>query len=98
MDQFVIYIGLLAGFITTLGYVPQVVKGYRSGRMDDVSIFMPVVLMAGMTLWLIYGIMLKDIPIMLWNAVSVILNGAIIAMKLRYGRSGKKRMCPPAAG
>ena len=85
MDQFVIYIGLLAGFITTLGYVPQVVKGYRSGRMDDVSIFMPVVLMAGMTLWLIYGIMLEDIPIMLWNAVSVILNGVIIEMKQRCG-------------
>lgn len=98
MDQFVIYIGLLAGFITTLGYVPQVVKGYRSGRMDDVSIFMPVVLMAGMTLWLIYGIVLEDIPIMLWNAVSVILNGVIIMMKLRYGRSGKKRMCSSAAG
>ena len=96
MDQFVIYIGLLAGFITTLGYIPQVVKGYRSGRMDDVSIFMPVVLMAGMTLWLIYGIILEDIPIMLWNAVSVILNGVIIVMKLRYG--GPKEICPSAAG
>lgn len=95
MDQFVIYIGLLAGFITTLGYVPQVVKGYRSGRMDDVSIFMPVVLMVGMTLWLIYGIMLEDIPIMLWNAVSVILNGVIIIMKLRYG--GPKEARPPIA-
>ena len=85
MDRFVIFIGLLAGFITTLGYVPQVVKGYRSGRMDDVSIFMPVVLMAGMTLWLVYGIALENIPIMFWNAVSVILNGVIIAMKLRCG-------------
>lgn len=59
MDQFVI-IGLVAGLITTLGYVPQVIKGYRSGSMEDVSLYMPLMLMVGMSLWLAYGIILKD--------------------------------------
>ncbi len=89
MDQFVI-IGLVAGLITTLGYVPQVVKGYRSGSMEDVSLYMPLMLMVGMSLWLVYGIILKDPPIIFWNAVSVILNVVIILMKLRYGGRKKK--------
>lgn len=89
MDQFVI-IGLVAGLITTLGYVPQVIKGYRSGSMEDVSLYMPLMLMVGMSLWLAYGIILKDPPIIFWNAVSVILNVVIILMKLRYGGRNKK--------
>jgi len=79
-------IGLVAGFITTLGYVPQIAKGYRTGRMDDVSVFMPLVLIAGMSLWLAYGVLLGDVPIMFWNGVSIALNVAIIAMKFYYGR------------
>lgn len=85
MDQ-VMVIGLVAGFITTLGYVPQIAKGYRTGRMDDVSVFMPLVLIAGMSLWLAYGVLLGDVPIMFWNGVSIALNVAIIAMKFYYGR------------
>lgn len=89
MDQFIV-IGLVAGLITTLGYVPQVIKGYRSGSMEDVSLYMPFVLMVGMSLWLVYGIVLGDIPIMLWNAISVILNAVIILMKLRYDKQKKR--------
>ncbi len=86
--DYVIAVGLVAGFITTMGFVPQVVKGYRTGRMDDVSVFMPLVLMVGMGLWLAYGVMLRDIPIVFWNAVSVTLNAGIILMKIRYSRKG----------
>lgn len=89
-------IGLAAGLITTLGYVPQVIKGYRSGKMEDISLFMPFLLMVGMGLWLIYGIILEDIPIILWNAVSVALNVVIIAMKIGYGRKEKRGPDIPA--
>jgi MtN3 and saliva related transmembrane protein len=94
MDQFIV-IGLVAGLITTLGYVPQVIKGYRSGSMEDVSILMPLVLILGMSLWLVYGIILRDIPIMLWNAVSVILNSGMFILKIRYERR-KGKAVPPA--
>lgn len=96
MDQFIV-IGLVAGLITTMGYVPQVIKGYRSGRMEDVSILMPLVLIVGMSLWLIYGIILGDIPIILWNAVSVILNSGMVVLKIRYERRRRKAV-PPASG
>lgn len=85
MDQFII-IGLIAGFFTSLGAVPQIIKGYLTKKMEDVSIFMPVVLVIGMTLWLAYGIILEDIPIVLWNAVSVVLNSVMILMKLYYSK------------
>ena len=83
-------IGLAAGLITTMGYVPQVIKGYRSGRMVDVSLFMPALLTVGMGLWLAYGVFLRDLPIVLWNAVSVALNVALMVMIFRYGRKIKK--------
>lgn len=88
MDQFIV-IGLIAGFITTLSYTPQAVKGYRSKSMDDVSIYMPVILMVGLGLWFIYGIIIEDIPIIFWNTISVVLNAFIILMKLRYGKQKK---------
>ncbi len=96
MDQLTV-IGLLAGLITTLGFVPQVVKGYRSGRMEDVSLIMPAVLMVGMGLWLVYGIFLNDLPIVLWNAVSIALNAVMIFLKLRYNGQ-KKGADPPITG
>jgi len=96
MDQFIV-IGLVAGLITTLGYVPQVIRGYRSGSMEDVSLYMPLVLMVGMSLWMIYGIILEDIPIILWNTVSVILNAVIISMKLRCDRQKKRGGKPQVA-
>jgi MtN3 and saliva related transmembrane protein len=89
MDQITI-IGLAAGLITTMGYVPQVIKGHRSGRMVDVSLFMPALLTVGMGLWLAYGVFLRDLPIVLWNAVSVALNVALMVMIFRYGRKIKK--------
>lgn len=93
MDQLTI-IGLVAGLITTMGFVPQVVKGYRSGRMEDVSLFMPIVLMLGMGIWLVYGIFLNDLPIILWNAVSIALNAAMVLLKLRSDRKRKKGADP----
>ena len=89
MDQFVM-LGLTAGFFTTLGYAPQIVKGYRTGKMDDVSILMPTLLMLGLGLWLVYGLVVNDFPIIFWNAIAVVLNFLIIMMKLHYDKERKK--------
>jgi len=78
-----VLLGLTAGFITTMGFVPQVIKGYRTGSMKDVSLTMPVLLMVGLSLWLLYGLVLQDLPIILWNAVAMILNGTLVLLKVR---------------
>jgi MtN3 and saliva related transmembrane protein len=83
MDDWII-IGLVAGFLTTVGFVPQLVKGLRTGRMDDVSISMPVLLSFGMALWLLYGIGINSLPVIVWNAISLVLNMTLIGVKVHY--------------
>jgi MtN3 and saliva related transmembrane protein len=80
------FLGLIAGMFTTAGFVPQLIKGYRTKRMDDISLLMPAVLGGGMILWLIYGVVLKDPPIIIWNAIASVLNIGIVALKIRYSR------------
>jgi MtN3 and saliva related transmembrane protein len=88
MDQWTA-LGLLAGFLTTIGFVPQIVKGYRSKSMGDLSLFMPILIGVGMLVWLIYGIWLDSLPLILWNAVALTLNMVIVILILRYGRDQK---------
>jgi len=86
MDEWMV-LGLLAGFLTTVGFVPQIIKGYKSKSMADVSLVMPILIGLGMTLWLIYGIYLDSLPIILWNAVALTLNMGLLILKLKYGKS-----------
>jgi MtN3 and saliva related transmembrane protein len=88
MDQWMA-LGLLAGFLTTIGFVPQIIKGYRSKSMGDLSLVMPILIGIGMLIWLIYGIWLDSLPLILWNAIALILNTIIIALILKYGRKQK---------
>ncbi|OPY34476.1 MAG: PQ loop repeat protein [Methanomassiliicoccales archaeon PtaU1.Bin124] len=78
--------GLVAGFLTTVSFIPQLIKGFRTGKMDDVSISMPVLLSLGMGLWMLYGIGVDSIPVIIWNAVGLSLNVIMIGLKVHYGR------------
>jgi len=80
MDTWIM-LGMVAGMLTTVGFIPQIVRGYRTKKMDDVSLFMPILLSAGMALWLGYGMVLNDLPIIFWNAVALTFNLVIIALK-----------------
>jgi MtN3 and saliva related transmembrane protein len=79
-------LGLVAGFLTTVGFVPQLVKGYRTKRMDDVSLVMPMLLSAGMALWLGYGIVIDSLPIIFWNIVALGLNLGMIFLKVKFSK------------
>ena len=84
---FINTIGLLAGLLTTVAFVPQVMKIYRTKSGRDISARMFTMFSIGIALWLYYGILLQSIPIILANAVTLILTLAILALKIRY--SGK---------
>ncbi|WP_243689451.1 SemiSWEET family sugar transporter [Geotalea toluenoxydans] len=58
----VTYLGLLAGAITTAAAIPQVVRTYRTRQARDISIWQPVLLNVGMSMWLIYGLIIGDTP------------------------------------
>jgi MtN3 and saliva related transmembrane protein len=78
-------IGLVAGALTTVAFVPQVTKVWRTKSAHDVSLKMFMVFSAGVALWLAYGILLGEWPIILTNAATLVLALAILTMKLRYG-------------
>ena len=77
-------LGLVAGFLTTVAYIPQVVKIWRSKSAKDVSLRTFIALTVGIAAWLAYGIAKHDLPLVLWNAVTLVLAGAILAMKVKY--------------
>jgi len=86
MDDWLL-LGILAGLLTTVGFIPQIIKGYRTKRMEDVSLLMPLVMGAGMLLWLLYGVLLENLPIIIWNAIAFALNIAVVVLKLRYAKN-----------
>ncbi len=86
----IIHLGLLAGAITTSAAIPQVVRTYRTKHARDISIWQPILLNVGMSLWLIYGIALHDIPLILANAISLVCYSALIVMKLSYREDDKQ--------
>jgi MtN3 and saliva related transmembrane protein len=79
------FLGLAAAFCTTVAYVPQVVKTWKSRSTADISLGMYLVLMLGIVLWLAYGVLLGDLPVTLANGMALVLVGGILAFKLRYG-------------
>ena len=80
----VTHLGLLAGAITSAAAIPQVVKSYRSRHVRDISIWQPVLLDVGMVLWLVYGVIIRDIPLMVANAFSLVCYTLLIVMKFVY--------------
>ena len=83
MDALTI-LGVIAGLLTSTGFIPQIVKGYRTKRMHDVSLLMPAVLGSGMALWFVYGIAREDAAIIFANSLGVTLTAILCLMKLRY--------------
>ena len=79
------WLGLLAGFCSTVAFVPQVVKTWRTRSTGDISLGMFLVLVTGIVLWLVYGITIQDIPLVAANGVTLLLAGIILIFKLRYG-------------
>lgn len=86
MNEMIDSIGLLAGLLTTTAFVPQVWKIYRTKSGQDISGRMFSIFSVGIVLWLIYGIFLESLPLILSNAVTLLLSLAILALKLRYSR------------
>jgi MtN3 and saliva related transmembrane protein len=79
-------LGYIAGLLTTLSCVPQVVKSWRTRSVHDLSTVMLVMLSAGLMFWIVYGIERDDWPILLTNGVSLLLWISLLWLKLREPR------------
>ena len=77
-------IGSIAAFCTTISFLPQVVKIYRTKKTHDLSFPMYIIFSSGIFMWSLYGVMVRSAPIIAANAVTFVLCLYIIAMKLKY--------------
>ena len=77
-------IGYLAASLTTVAFVPQVVRAWRTRSTHDVSLSMFVMLNAGIFLWLIYGVLIHDLPLIAANLITGVLAASILYLKIRY--------------
>ena len=82
--QFADSIGTVAACLTTTSFVPQVWHTLRSRDVSGISLGMYSLFTLGVTLWLVYGILLAAWPIIIANAITTALALAILVMKLRY--------------
>lgn len=80
------WIGLAAGFLTSIAVIPQVVRTWRIKHARDISIWQPLILIAGMLLWLFYGILLHDLPLIAANSFSISCYLVLLGLKIVYDR------------
>lgn len=78
-------VGLVAGCCTTLAFLPQVVKAWRSRCTRDLSLGMYLLFAVGVTLWLAYGLLIGSLSVTLANGVTLVLVLAVVWLKLRHG-------------
>ena len=84
-------IGILAGILILSGWVPQIVKGYKTKKLEDVSSYLMILIFLGAVLWLIYGMALDDVYIIGVNVAAMFLTMIVLAMKLKYERAAQIR-------
>jgi MtN3 and saliva related transmembrane protein len=90
MEAVTVVIGLVAGALTTLSFLPQVIKTWRTRSARDISLGMFAAFCVGVLLWICYGIRLRAAPIVIANALTLALAGAILVMKLRFDRKARR--------
>ena len=78
-----VLLGLVAAACTTVSFVPQVVKTVKTKHTEDISLLMYVVLTLGLFLWLLYGLLLRNIPLVAANSLSCSFSAIILYLKIR---------------
>lgn len=83
-------LGMVAGICTTVAVIPQIRKAWKTKKVEDVSPGMFIVLLVGISLWVVYGITQNDIPIIATNSAALCLNGLMLYLMVFYNHKNKK--------
>ena len=78
-------VGLAAALFTTTAFLPQVIRAWRTRSTRDLSYGTFITYAIGLAMWLIYGVMIRDVPLMLSNGTTFLLALTILGLKLRHG-------------
>lgn len=79
-------IGIMATVFAVSSSIPQIIKGLKTRKTDDVSIWLVIVLITGLSLWVIYGIGINDLLISIANSIAVAINTFLLILKIKYSR------------
>ena len=85
MHPFIEIVGAVAALVTTLGWVPQVVKIARARKAGDISFAATGAIALGVSLWALYGVLIGSWPVIIANAATFLFVAAILGMKVRFG-------------
>jgi MtN3 and saliva related transmembrane protein len=77
-------IGMIGASLTTFAFLPQAIKTIRTKNTRDLSLFMFLLSGTGVIMWLIYGILINDLPIIFANVITFFLISTIIVLKIKY--------------
>jgi MtN3 and saliva related transmembrane protein len=80
-------LGYIAGILTTIAFVPQVMQIYKTKSAEDVSLAMFLLFTAGVVMWLIYGIQSNAFPVIVANSITLLLSCVILFFKFKYRKS-----------
>jgi MtN3 and saliva related transmembrane protein len=78
-------LGLMAGTCTTLSFLPQLIKTWKTRSTHDISIGMYLLLSIGLFLWALYGVYINSLPIIVTNVVTLVFSCTVLVLKIRHG-------------
>lgn len=93
-SNYITTLGLIAGVLTTIAYLPQLIKTWQTKSAHDLSWSMLIVLCTGIILWLVYGFYIQNIPIIAANIVTFIFTSMILVLKIKYKQESEKSQKP----
>ena len=79
------WIGSIAATLTTTAFIPQAWQVWRTRHTKDISLGMYAIFTCGVALWAIYGMMIGSWPVIIANCITLLLAGAVLVMKIRFG-------------
>jgi MtN3 and saliva related transmembrane protein len=82
--EWVTILGYCAALTSTVGFLPQTIKAFKTKHTKDISLWMYVILIAGLILWLLYGIFSLDWPIIIANIITLLLIIPVLILKILY--------------
>lgn len=82
--EFIDLLGFIAGALTTIAFVPQLLKTWTTKSAKDVSLGMMITFCMGVLFWLVYGLAIHAMPVIVTNAVTLILASLILILKIKY--------------
>lgn len=97
-DNYTEIVGIAAGICTAISLLPQLIKLLKHKKAEDISLFYLLILFVGLCLWIWYGFLREDTPILVTNGFSLVINGIIIVLGIKYKKEHREKRPPDQGG